>query len=369
MNFSKEQSARLRLARSENVGPITYRALLNRFGDAQTALEALPDLARKGGVQRRLKIYTQAQAEQELAAIAAQGAQLLVLGLAPYPSLLAQIEDAPPALIIKGHLSLLDKPTIAMVGARNASAAGIRFARALAHALSQHEFIVVSGLARGIDGAAHEGALERGTIGVVAGGLDVFYPPEHATLQQHIGAQGLLVAEQPLGVEPQARHFPRRNRIISGLSFGVVVVEAALRSGSLITARMAADQGREVLAVPGSPMDARAQGCNQLIREGATLVQSAEDVIEVFARLRVQGSAEPERPFTPTPPMLWSEPQQSERERLIGMLSPTPVHVDELIRLMQMNAGLVQAILIELDLAGRLVRHAGGHVSLYQEPV
>jgi DNA processing protein len=203
----------------------------------------------------------------------------------------------------------------------------------------------------------------------VAGGVDVFYPPEHTTLQQRIAAQGLLMAEQPLGTEPQARHFPRRNRIISGLSLGVVVVESALRSGSLITARMAADQGRDVLALPGSPLDARAQGCNQLIREGATLVQNVDDIMQVFAQALKPGSAEPERPFAPSPPDPWHEPEQKERERLIGLLGPTPVPIDELVRLTSMNVGLVQAILIELDLAGRLVRHAGGRVSLHQEPL
>ena len=270
-----------------------------------------------------------------------------------------QLEDAPPLLIAKGNLALLDRPAVAIVGARNASAAACRFARGLAHDLGQHGLVVVSGLARGIDSAAHDGSLDSGTIGVVAGGIDVFYPPENEARQTALFERGLVLAEMPPGTEPRARHFPYRNRIIAGLSAGAVVVEAAPRSGSLITARLAAEAGREVMAVPGSPLDPRAQGCNQLIRDGATLVQNAEDVVEALGPLEARVAIAPAR-FEPPA----EEPDAAEGGNVEELLGPSPVPVDELIRLSGGSSGAVQMALLELDLAGRLDRHAGGKVSL-----
>ncbi len=365
MISAAETLARLRLSRSENVGPITYRQLLARFGSGENALAALPDLAARGG-KRQIEIYPAGKAHDELRAIEKAGATLLVLDVAPYPSLLARIEDAPPVLIAKGHMALFDKRSIAMVGARNASAAGIRFARELALGLANSGLCITSGLARGIDAAAHEGALAvRGgaTIACVAGGIDVHYPPENSALYDRIAAHGILLSEQSLGTVPQGRHFPRRNRLISGLSVGTVVVEAALKSGSLITARVAAEQGRDVMAVPGSPADPRAHGCNQLIREGATLVQSVNDILEALAPIGRTGSAEPPQGFLPFPASS-ADPSDRERRALVELLGPTPVPVDELVRLCGLAPGVVQLIVLEMELAGQLVRHAGNRVAL-----
>jgi DNA processing protein len=365
MISTTETLARLRLSRSENVGPITYRQLMLRFGSGEAALAALPDLAARGG-KKQITLCPASDAKRELDAVARSGAMLLVLDVAPYPSLLAQIEDAPPILIAKGHVTLFDRRSVAMVGARNASAAGIRFARELAVGLAQHDLCVVSGLARGIDTAAHEGAMAvpgGGTIACVAGGIDVPYPPENERLYDRIADTSLLLSEQPLGTVPQGRHFPRRNRLISGLSLGTVVIEAALKSGSLITARVAAEQGREVMAVPGSPADPRAQGCNQLVREGATLVQCVADILEVLTPLSRFGNSEPGHSFLPPPPGL-SDPSSSERQIITDFLGPTPVPVDELVRLSGMPAAMVQLIVLEMELAGLVTRHAGGRVSL-----
>lgn len=356
-----DKIARLRLIRSERIGPVTYFQLLSRYGSAEVALSALPDMARRGG-GKPPRIASKADAEREIAAVEKAGARQLFLGLPPYPSLLAELEDAPPVITCKGHVSLFDKPSVAIVGARNASAAAVRFARALATGLSDAGLTVVSGLARGIDGAAHIGSLDGGTIAVVAGGIDMVYPPEHRELQARIGEQGLIVAEQPPGVEPQARHFPRRNRIISGLSLGVVVVEAAPRSGSLITARLALEQGREVMAVPGSPLDPRAQGCNQLIRDGAILIQSAADVIETikpFGQRDLWSSTPGYVPSKVAP-----DASDSERRAVETLLGPTPAPVDEIIRLSALSPAIVHTVLLELELGGRLDRHAGGRVSL-----
>jgi DNA processing protein len=355
-----EQIARLRLIRSENVGPVTFRQLITRFGNGRAALDALPDLARRGG-RPSLRIATAAQAEAEIAAVERFGGRMLFWSLAPYPRLLAEIDDAPPVIAVRGHVTLLDRPTVAMVGARNASAAAIRFARGMAADLAAEGVVVVSGLARGIDAAAHTGALDGGTIAVIAGGLDVVYPPENADLHDRLFAQGLVIAEQPLGIEPQARHFPRRNRIISGLSLGVVIVEAAPKSGSLITARFGAEQGREVMAVPGSPLDPRAQGCNLLIREGATLVQSAADVLEALRPIAPHMSA-PAETFFNEPVAL--DADDADRAAIVCLLSPVPVPVDELISQSGLPSATVQTVLLELEIAGRLVRHAGGRVAL-----
>lgn len=319
----------------------------------------MPDLARRGG-GKPPALRTVADAEREIARVDKLGAKWLALGQGLYPRLLAQLEEAPPLLIAKGNLNLLDREAVAIVGARNASAAACRFARGLAHDLGQHDLVVVSGLARGIDSAAHDGALSTGTVGVIAGGIDIFYPPENEERQKTLCERGLVLAEMPPGTEPRARHFPYRNRIIAGMSSGTVVVEAAPRSGSLITARLAAEAGREVMAVPGSPLDPRAQGCNQLIRDGATLVQNAADVVEAI-RPFVSQVRSPPAPFEPAAEAMNGDDAFGAVEELLG---PSPVPVDEIIRLSGAGSGAVQMALLELDLAGRLERHAGGKVSL-----
>ena len=356
-----DRIARLRLIRSDNIGPVTFFQLLARFGSAQAAIDAIPDLAARGG-GRAPRLASRSQVEREIEAVEALGAHYLFLGVPPYPPLLAELETAPPALIVKGHVSLLDKPAVAMVGARNASAAACRFARQLARSLGETGTVLVSGLARGIDSAVHDGSLESGTIAVVAGGIDIFYPPENEDRQRSIAERGLLIAEQAPGTEPRARHFPYRNRIIAGLAHGVVVVEAAPRSGSLITARCAAEAGREVMAVPGSPLDPRAQGCNQLIRDGATLVQNAEDVLEAIAPGQIRPFRERERPYVA--PALDADADERHRDTITGLLNVTPVPIDEVIRQSDLPAPVVQTVLLELELAGRLERHAGGKVSL-----
>jgi DNA processing protein len=344
--------------RSPGIGPATFRQLLMRFGSAGKALEAVPDLARRGG-GRAPRLLDRDEAEREVERVGTLGARYLVLGQGLYPSLLAQLDDAPPLIIARGELKLLNRHAIAIVGARNASAAACRFARGLAHDLGQEGVLVVSGLARGIDSAAHDGALESGTVGVVAGGVDVFYPPENEARQRAMFERGLVLAEMPPGTEPRARHFPYRNRIIAGMSTGTVVVEAAPRSGSLITARLAAEAGREVMAVPGSPLDPRAQGCNQLIRDGATLIQNAADVLEAVQPMHPR-VASPASEFHAAEP----EVEPAPLGMIEALLGPAPVPVDELIRLAGVSSGAVQMALLELDLAGRLDRHAGGKVSL-----
>lgn len=362
----EERLDRLRLIRTPTVGPIAYGELLRHFGSAAAALDALPGLARRGGAKTAPKIPGRAEILRELAAAQALGGRLVLLGEAEFPPLLAALEGGPPALTVKGHMHLARRPTVALVGARNASAAGRRLAREIAEGLGGAGITVVSGLARGIDGAAHEAALATGTIGVLAGGLDVVYPPEHDALQQAIGEAGLLVAELPMGSQIQARHFPRRNRIIAGLSLGVVVVEAALQSGSLITARLALDQGREVMAVPGSPLDPRARGSNDLIRAGARLVEHADDVIDAIRPLVERPiEAPPPRPFEGAGTALADEALVARhRAAVVERLSPVPVTVDEVIRQCELTPSVVFTILLELELAGRLLRHAGGRVSL-----
>ena len=356
--------ARLRLIRTDSIGPITYRQLIARFGSAEAALAAIPDLARRGG--RALVITPVADAEAEIAALEKIGATLIFIGTPAYPALLAALDSAPPVLAARGDTGLLDRPAVAIVGARNASAAGVRFARQLANDLAAHDLVVVSGLARGIDAAAHQGAMQGGTIAVVAGGVDVVYPPEHAALMAELAEKGLLLAEQKPGVEPQARHFPRRNRVIAGLAAGTLVVEGAPKSGSLITARIAAEAGREVMAIPGSPLDPRAQGCNLLIREGATLVQSAADVIEALSAFGDGGQALGMRYKAAEAPGWYDEAAEAgdaERVTVAALLSPTPVAIDELVRLSGLAAPVVASVLLDLELAGGLVRHAGGRVA------
>ena len=358
MPLSPDHVARLRLIRSEQIGPITYFHLLARFGSAQAALDAIPDLAARGG-GRVPRLASRDQVEREAGLVERLGARYLFLGEAPYPPLLAEIETAPPALIVQGDVALLGRPAVALVGARNASAAACRFARHLAHDLGTAGTVIVSGLARGIDTAAHDGSLDTGTAAVIAGGIDIFYPPENEARQRAIAERGLLVAEQPPGTEPRARHFPYRNRIIAGLAQGTVVVEAAPRSGSLITARQAAECGREVMAVPGSPLDPRAQGCNLLIREGATLVQTAEDVLEAIRPIHPGIVRQPPPNYGPAA----ADAEEDERRTVGELLGPTPVAVDEIIRQSGLSAPVVQTVLLELELAGRLERHAGGKVS------
>jgi DNA processing protein len=359
--LSADLLARIRLIRSPSIGPVTFRQLLARFGSAEAALAAIPDLAARGG-GRAPSLLPAASAEREMAQVEKLGARYLSLGQGLYPSLLTELQDAPPLLVAKGDFGLLERQGVAIVGARNASAAACRFARGLAHDLGREGIAVVSGLARGIDAAAHDGALETGTIGIVAGGIDIFYPPENEERQRTMMSQGLVVAEMPPGTEPRARHFPYRNRIIAGMSLGTIVVEAAPKSGSLITARLAADAGREVMAVPGSPLDPRAQGCNQLIRDGATLVQSAADVLETLRPLdsRVRSGS---KSFEPAPAEA-GEADEGARRSVEELLGPSPVPIDELVRLSGLPSGAVQLVLLELDLAGRLDRHAGGRVSL-----
>lgn len=355
----EDRIARLRLIRSDNVGSVAFAQLLLRFGSATAALDAIPELAARGG-GRAPRLAARQAAEKEMESAARLGARHLFLGEADYPRLLAEVDAPPPVIIIKGRLDLVQRPAIAIVGARNASAAGCRLARQFAAALGGAGLSVVSGLARGIDSAAHDGSLETGTVAAVAGGIDVFYPPENEGRQRAIGEKGLLVAEYPPGFEPRARHFPRRNRIIAGLANGTVVIEAAPRSGSLITARIAAEYGRDVMAVPGSPLDPRAQGCNQLIRDGAILVQSPDEVLEAIRPFDLGSVAEPaDRYATPVS----GEPEESDRKAVAEMLSPTPVSVDEIIRQSAASPSVVQMVLLELELAGALERHAGGRVS------
>jgi len=346
--------------RTPGIGPVTFRQLIARFGSPSAALAGVPDLARRGG-GKAPALRTRDDAQREIAKVEKFGARFLALGQGLYPPLLAELEDAPPLLIARGDLKLLDRQSISIVGARNASAAACRFARGLAHELGHEGLAVVSGLARGIDSSAHDGALDTGTIGVIAGGIDVFYPPENEARQKSLYESGLVLAEMPLGTEPRARHFPYRNRIIAGMSSGTVVVEAAPRSGSLITARLAAEAGREVMAVPGSPLDPRAQGCNLLIRDGATLVQNAADVVEAIRPYQTQVRSEHTTYEHRPEEMLDGEDVLASVEALLG---PSPVPVDEIIRLSGAPAGSVQTALLEMDLAGRLDRHAGNKVSL-----
>jgi DNA processing protein len=353
----------LRLIRSDNVGPRTFRALLNHCGSARAALAALPHLARRGGATRAARVCSREDAERELGAAKALGVTFIAIGEPDYPQRLQMIDDAPPLFAVRGNTAALSLPMVGIVGARNASAAGMRFAERLARDLGAAGFAVVSGLARGIDGAAHRASLGTGTIAALAGGHDQIYPPEHGSLAEAIVTEGALVSEMPMGWEPRARDFPRRNRLISGLAAGVVIVEAAKRSGSLITARMALEQGREVFAVPGSPLDPRTEGSNDLIKQGATLVTEAADVVAVLRPILGQpievSAEEPE-----TSSVLGAEPGTDERTRIMELLGPTPVSIDDLVRLSGCSPALVRVVLLELELAGRLERHGGALVSL-----
>lgn len=352
--------ASLRLIRSPRIGPVTYRQLIARFGTAQAALEALPTLASRGGGAPPA-IADPTAIRREMAAAAKLGARYLFLRDRDYPPLLAELENAPAVMLVRGDVALTRRMCVAMVGARNASAAACRFARQIAQGLASEGVTVVSGLARGIDTAAHQGSIESGTVGVIASGIDIGFPPENRDLQERVATEGLLIAEQPPGTEPLARHFPSRNRIIAGLAQATVVVEAAPRSGSLITARIAAEAGREVLAVPGSPLDPRAQGCNLLIRDGATLIQTVDDILEAIRPIDPRAVRAPISSFEREPA---GEPGVAERRDIESLLGPVPVPVDELIRQSALPPATVQLVLLELELGGRLERHAGGRVSL-----
>jgi DNA processing protein len=355
----------LRLIRSENVGPRTFQALLQHFGSAGAALDGLPDLARRGGAAQPGRICSQADAARELDTARDLGIALIALGEPDYPPHLQAIHDPPPLIAVAGALATLARPSIAIVGSRNASAVGIKMAERLARDFGANGFIVVSGLARGIDAAAHRGSLASGTVAVLAGGLDRVYPEEHADLLASVTAAGAAISEMPLGWEPRARDFPRRNRLISGLALGVVLVEAAARSGSLITARFALEQGREVFAVPGSPLDPRAEGTNRLLKQGATLVTEAADVVTVLEPIlkRPAGLLAEEPDATDAPAPL-PEPGDDQRQRIVALLGPSPVGIDDLVRLSGASPAVVRMVLLELTLAGRLERHGDGMVSL-----
>ncbi len=360
-----ERLAWLRLIRTNGIGPKTFYDLLKQFGDARFVVDAAPDMARRGGGQP-LRLFAMDRAEAEFAEADAAGASAVAFCEPSYPPRLREISDPPPLIFVKGHEVLLGRDCVAVVGARNASAGGIRFARELARDLGAAGLVVASGLARGIDAAAHGGALDGGTIAVVAGGVDQIYPPENTELYELIAVQGAILAENAMGTVATARHFPRRNRLISGISLGVVVVEAAPRSGSLITARMALEQNREVFAVPGSPLDPRARGANGLIREGATLIESAADITRALDAMRERRIEEDHMQIPVSAPP--HQPSEAElkpaRGQLVELLGPTPVDVDELIRLTKLTLPVVITILLELDLAGRLDRHPGNKVSI-----
>jgi DNA processing protein len=384
----------LRLIRSEKVGPRTFRALVNQFGGAGAALDALPDLARRSG-RLMLRVASRAEAEKEMAEAARLGVRFVAMGEPDYPKALQAVETAPPLIGVRGSTDILSRPGVAIVGSRNASAAGLAFTERLARQLGEAGYVVVSGLARGIDTRAHKAALGAGTVAVLAGGHDRVYPANNEPLLHAIlDHGGSIVSEMPMGWEPRGRDFPRRNRIVSGLSYGVVVVEAARRSGSLITARFALEQGREIFAVPGSPLDPRAEGTNDLIRDGATLCTSGDDVVAVLEPLIAAGPRPGEGAqetgtagaieelwdeldwldVAPAPTRVISsladlaEPEEgapsSETDRLMALLGPSPVAVDELARLSGLSIRTVQMTLLELEIAGRLERHGGNAVSL-----
>ena len=360
----------LRLIRTENVGPVTFWHLLRHFGSAAEALDGLPELSRRGGRANPVRIASVAAAEAEIGATRKAGARLVAAQEPDYPWRLATTEDAPPLISLAGVAALGNAPVVAIVGARNASSNGKRIARTMAQALGEAGVAVASGLARGIDAAAHSGALDTGTIAVVAGGIDVCYPPEHSELMRDIASRGAILAEQPIGTKPQGRHFPRRNRIVSGIASGVLVVEAAARSGSLITARCAGEQGRDVFAVPGSPLDPRSAGANGLLRDGAILTETADDILQVLqpGLREAPGGAEPSVP----PPDSNAEAPRGAadaviadaRRSLADCLSPAPTPVDDLVREFGDDPATVAAALLELELAGRLERHPGNRVAL-----
>lgn len=354
----------LRLIRSENIGPRTFRTLLNHYGGAREALQALPDLARRGGAERPGRICTADEADRELECARRNGVVYIALGEPDYPERLHMIDDAPPLLSVRGRVQALSSPMIGIVGSRNASGAGAKFAGVIAHDLGQAGFVIASGLARGIDAAAHRASLASGTVAVLAGGHNHVYPPEHTGLLDELLQTGAAITEMPFDWEPRARDFPRRNRLISGLSLGVVIVEAARRSGSLITARMALEQGREVFAVPGSPLDPRAEGTNALLKQGATLVTEAADILTVLQPILGQHVEFLVREPDVDLPRETGDPAPDERQRIVALLGPTPIAIDDLIRLSAAKPAVVRMVLLELEIAGKLERQAGGRIAL-----
>jgi len=359
-----ERRAWLRLTRTANVGPVTFAALIARFGSAIAALDAVPHLARRGGGD--LRVPSNAEAEKEIEALARLGGKLIASIEPEFPPGLAALDAPPPMIAVLGHTTLLRRDMVAIVGARNASALGRKFANTLAVELGAAGLAIVSGMARGTDAAAHEGSLATGTVAIVAGGIDIIYPPENAALYERMKKEGAIVSEMPLGQSPQARHFPRRNRIISGMARGVVVVEAAIGSGSLITANYALEQGREIFAVPGSPLDPRAKGANRLIRDGATLTESAEDILSGLRPILGSAFREPESTHTRASPDAAAIEAEADRirSRIEELLAPSPIDVDELIRQTGAPSAAVLTVILELELAGRLSRHPGNRVSL-----
>ncbi|MET0359734.1 MAG: DNA-processing protein DprA [Pararhizobium sp.] len=369
----RQRIAWLRLIRSDNVGPVTFRDLINHVGSAETALEMLPELSRRGGSTRAIRIATVAEAERELAIAARCGARFVGIGEPDYPAALRQIDGAPPLLAVKGRASTGTAPALGIVGARNASISGAKFAAMIARDVGRAGYTIISGLARGIDTAAHRASLDTGTIAVLAGGIDKPYPPENVPLLDEITeGQGLAISEMPFGWEPRARDFPRRNRLIAGVALGLAVVEAASRSGSLITARYAADFGRLVFAVPGSPLDPRCHGTNGLLKDGAVVTTEARDVLEALAPVSridlfdqpLARETESEMDIGMARRPVAELPGDRERDAIIDALGPTPVETDDIIRHTGCPASAVYLVLLELDLAGRLHRHPGGLVSL-----
>ena len=361
-----ERLSCLRLIRSDNIGPVTFRELISHFGNAEAALAAVPDLSQRGG--RTIRLCSRDAAEAELARAQTIGARALFMLEPDYPAALAALDAPPPVIYVKGDSALLGRPALAIVGSRQCSAAGAKLARQFADELSRAGYVIASGLARGIDSVAHEASLARGTIAVLAGGLDVVYPPEHDALQRAIGETGALVSEMPPGFVPRGQDFPRRNRIISGLSLGVLVIEAARRSGTLVTARLANEQGREVFAVPGHPLDPRAEGTNALLKKGATLVTEPADVLSSLTPLtRAPGRALREEPQITALGMASPSLTQPQRDQVVAALGPVPVDVDAVVRATGLTTRAVQVVLLELALAGRLERHGSGLVSLVPE--
>ena len=359
------QLAYLRLARTDQIGPVTFQRLLGVYGTPEKALDALPELSQRGGRKRPLKAFSMAKAKTEYGQTDALNGRYLFWGEEGYPSALQPLPDAPPVLAAHGHLALLEKPMIAMVGARNASAAARKMTATLSADLSAAGLVIVSGLARGVDGAAHQAALDGGTIAVIGNGAAHAYPRDNADLQTTIIEQGLLLSENPPDTAPQASLFPRRNRIIAGLSLGVIVVEAAQRSGSLITARLAGEQGREVFAVPNSPLDARCLGSNNLLRDGAVITESADDVLNVLRPLIEQREMDARAPPPPKrDEMNPTLPDDSLRALIIELMGPVPMTIDELIDAANAPVSAVHLVLLELELAGRLTQEPGGKISL-----
>lgn len=365
-----EKFARLRLIRTENIGPITFYRLLDQFGSAHMALEHLPDLARKGGRRKALKIFSVTDTEAEITALQEIGAHMVFWGTSAYPPLLAHIDDAPPILFVRGHLHLMAKKAVAVVGSRNASINGRRFAQSISQVLGEAGYLVVSGMARGIDTAAHLGAIPSGTIAVLGGGVDVVYPRENTDLYNNLIETGAVCSEVTIGTTPQARHFPRRNRIISGMSRAIVVLEAGAKSGSLITARMALEQNREVFAVPGPPQDPRVKGSNALIRDGAYLTETAEDVLQVLSDMSANAFSEGRRRAVNTQPMLSLDNKELDlaRDHIHQALDYGPTDIDDIIRDTEQSPAVVAAILLELEVAGKLERQIGNKVALISAP-